>query len=193
MKRVTLATLVCTMFAFAATASANPYYDGYADGQQSADDMWNIDFGADCYSFFEFAEEAKQTLIKGKYKKKKGDNWYVKAWKKGGKQGVKDYVADIEEECLTPGYCDGMGEAAATQIVAEFCLTRGGNKDTITEMCREHAIDVCEGSIYSQLEEWLNWGLPCSPINDDIDELTFTDLREMREQCTETVDEMIEG
>ena len=192
MKKV-LATLACTLFAFTATANANPYYDGYADGQQSADDLWNTVFGADCYSFFEFAEEAEQTLIKGKYKKKKGDNWYVKTWKKGGKQGTKDYAADIEEECLTPGYCDGMGEAAATEIIAEFCLMRGGNKHTITEMCREHAIDTCKGTMYSELEKWLDLGLPCSPINDDIEEITFTDLYNMKKQCPDKVDEMIEG
>ena len=193
MKKVVLATLACTLFAFTAVANASPFYDGYDDGQTKADDMWVVDFGEDCYSFFEFSKEAEKELIKKEYKKKKGDNWYVKEFKKGGKKGVENYIAEIEEICLDPEMCDEMGEAAATSVVAVFCGRKGGHRDTITEQCRDFAIEVCEGGIYDALEEWLNAGLSCKRINDDIGEITFSDIRKMRENCEETVDMMIDG
>ena len=194
MRKLFSTTLACTMmFAFAATASANPFFEGYQDGQDSAEDIWVNDFAEDCNSFFVFVDECEKELIKKKYKKKKKDSWWTKEWKKGGKKGVEDFIEEIEEICLTPAYCDGMGESAATSLVADFCTAKGGNRMSITEMCRDEAIESCEGGIYDALEEWLNHGLDCPPINDDIDEVTFSDIRKMREKCEDRVDEMIDG
>jgi len=181
------------MFAsFDVQAQSSAFYAGYDEGQMFSYELWSTFYAEDCYNFMMFRNDVQAQLIGGEYSNSTQDNWSRKLFKMGGRRGCEDFVEDLEEECLDTSMCDSMGEGAAIEIIEGFCRVLQSGQPTITNECAVVAEDRCKGAIYDELTTWLEYGLDCPTIDNDISNLSFTQLRTMKSSCAEKVQELLD-
>jgi len=175
-----------------AQAQSSAFYDGYDEGQMFSYELWSTFYAEDCYNYMMFRNDVQAQLISGEYAVSSSDNWNRKLFKMGGRRGCEDFVEDIEEQCLDVDMCDQMGEGAAIEIIEQFCRVLQSGQPTITNECSVVATDRCKGAIYNELTSWLEYGLDCPTIDNDIGNLTFSQLRGMKDACPDKVQELLE-
>lgn len=192
MIRRAVAILALMLMSVSAQAQSSAFYEGYDEGQMFSYELWSTFYAEDCYNYMMFRNDVNLQLIKGEYAASSNDNWNRKLFKMGGRRGCEDFVEDIEEKCLDVDMCDQMGEGAAIEIIEGFCNVLQSGQVSITQECSVVATDRCKGAIYDELVFWLDYGLDCPTIGNDIGNLTFSQLRDMKNSCPAKVQELLE-
>ena len=190
-RRISL-TVFLMFLALNVKAQSTAFYDGYDEGQMFSYELWSTFYAEDCYNYMMFRNDVQLMLIDGEYSTSSNDNWNRKLFKMGGRRGCGDFVDDIETQCLDVDMCDQMGEGAAMEIIEGFCNVLQSGQVSITQECAVVATDRCKGAIYDELNFWLDYGLDCQTIGNDIGNLTFSQLRGMKDSCPAKVQELLE-
>ncbi len=160
---------------------------GTQAGITSANSLWaNYPFYSDCNKVWDLPTGA-ETMKNDLYPANTG-SWQTDAYNQCARDyGVDPQVAMIEKQCLgdDPDQCIDLGETAASIIVYQnVCMTysSANYQDYLQQICRDVAIDICEGSIAEKIQEL------CSSKYASITTITLSQLMGM---CEEQVNSMV--
>jgi hypothetical protein len=160
------------------------FEEGRKEGTALTKRVWEDDFDGNCADVYDLRKAVKRE-VKRLYKSSRSDNWKDEAFKKGVKKGAKDAAKDIEEECLTPIFCDDMGVTAAEMIAGDYCdLEVYRKRETPKNVCREDSIDTCKGHIQDEVGKLAD---DCPIIDNDIDNFDHYEKGKLKKKCEETI------
>ena len=131
-------------------AKASNFEDGLQDGQDFCELEWSGDL-EDCWGI----EDLCEAVIDDEFTIEKGDSPSEKSYKRGGRNGVKMAIREIEKDCFHDDVstCNTLGEDAAEEIADAFCPNPKGariNKHPdYKEVCRIKAVDICKGKRFT--------------------------------------------
>lgn len=197
MKQFTvLAFIIAKLLASLTPVVADAYSDGYKEGQLAAEKLWEDRYNEECDNVYSFTVDVLDGLVNGQYGNKRG-NWRVVAENKGGRNGAKEFILQVQENCITPEMCDEIGQTAASIIKGNFCEEGGGmqmqfnKRRTPAAICRKQGIITCEGYMLTKVYESADRG-SCRPISNKIKNFSFKELEKQQKKCKRQVEDMIE-
>eukprot|EP00984_Skeletonema_dohrnii_P019752 scaffold9511_cov182-Skeletonema_dohrnii-CCMP3373.AAC.9 len=138
---------------------SNPTRSGDRAGRKRLRSEWRA-MGSDCSNAFQIRKIAKR-LIKKLCKRRSGDNWKRRAYKKAAAESMKQAARSYEKQCLGGGVggideCEGLGDAAVDLLAQEYCGTQDDyyamamRRPNYRKMCVNAAVDICKGNVSSK-------------------------------------------
>lgn len=160
---------------------SDPFNDGVNDGKRAANQLWR-DMGNDCANAFDFESEAKKEA-RSRGWNQEGRNWQERAYNEGARSGMEEVVRAKEKSCLhdNPSQCIGLGEAASSMIVRDYCGGASGySTANYKRECRDAAISQCKGGIFGKIDDTSGCRMP-----------NTSTLNDLQNQCRDQVDQLL--